>query len=144
MADLAEEIAIVSFIDDDYAYLKADSASACSSCSAKSSCGAKTITKPNAEYNLRVRNDLNLKEGDSVVVSLESQKLLIATVILYILPLLMLFAFSFLGKSFYGEIGSIIGGITGLAAGLLIVRQGFAKDKLKKQFEPAILRNLNS
>lgn len=140
MAELAEEIATVSFIDDSYAYLKAESASACSSCAAKSSCGARTISKPSSSYNLRVKNTLNLKEGDSVIVGLSSNKLLFGSVVLYILPLLMLFLFAFIGKTYFGEVASIFAGIFGLLAGLLFIRHSISKGGVEKQFEPIIIR----
>ena len=136
---LAEEVATVSFIKGEYAYLKAESASACSSCSAKSGCGAKTATKSDSNYTLRVKNTLNLKQGDSVVLSLEANKLLLGTVIMYILPLIMLFIFAYLGKVGYGEAGSIAGGIIGLLGGLLLIRKILFKDGMAKNFEPTVI-----
>lgn len=137
---LAEEIAIVSFIKGDYAYLKTDSVSACSSCSAKSACGAKTISKPDSDYTLRVQNTLNLKKGDSVILVLESNKLLLGTAIMYILPLMTLFIFAYLGKVLAGESVSIVGGILGLLGGLLIIHKIMFKDGKAKQFEPTVIQ----
>jgi len=139
----AEQNATVSFIKGGYAYLKAESASACSSCSAKSSCGAKTVSKPDSNYTLRVKNTLNLQQGDVVVLSLESNKLLLGTVIMYILPLIMLFIFAYLGKVGYGEAGSITGGIMGLLGGLLFIRKILFKDGAAVQFEPTVISKSN-
>ena len=140
---LAEEIATVSFIEGDYAYLKAESVSACSSCSAKSACGAKTISKSDSAYNLRVKNTLNLKKGDSVILALESNKLLLGTAIMYILPLIMLFISAYLGKVTFGETGSIIGGVFGLLGGLLLIRKMIFKGGEAKQFEPTVIQKVS-
>ena len=135
---LAEETAIVRFIDGKYAYLKAESASACSSCSAKSACGANTIST--SKYNLRIKNTNDLKEGDVVVLTLESNKLLLGTIIMYILPLIMLFIFAYFGKIIGGEPISAIGGGLGLFSGLIIINKIINKDQLSKQFEPKVIR----
>lgn len=136
---LAEEIATVSFIKDGYAYLKTSSVSACSSCSAKSACGARTISQPSSTYNLRLENKLDLKKGDSVILGMESNRLLLGTVSMYILPLIMLFIFSYIGKILAGELTSILGGVLGLFGGLSIIRFITSKDNITKQFEPKII-----
>jgi len=136
---LAEEPATVSFVKGGYAYLKTENASACSSCSAKSSCGSKTLSLSDAEYTLRVKNTLNLKKGDSVVLALESNTLLFGTIIIYILPLLMLFISAFIAKVLVGEIASIFGGVLGLLGGLIFIRKFIFNSKIAKQFEPTII-----
>ncbi len=138
--ELTEEIATVSFIKGHYAYLKASSVSACSSCSASSSCGAKTISNSDSSYSLRVKNTLDLKEGESVILGIKSKQLLLGTVMLYLLPLCVLFLFSFIGKLFFGELASIGGGILGLIVGLVILRYLSKGDRIEKQFEPVIIR----
>lgn len=136
---LAEETAVVSFIEGDYAFLTANSLSACSSCAARSSCGARTMTKMHSGYSLRVKNTMNLKKGDSVVLGLESNVLIFGTVVMYILPLMLLFIFSYIGKIMHGEFASIIGGILGLLSGLLIVHYKFSKNRTIEQFSPKII-----
>jgi len=136
---LAEEPATVSFVKGGYAYLKTENASACSSCSAKSSCGSKTLSLSDAEYTLRVKNTLNLKKGDSVVLALESNTLLFGTIIIYILPLLMLFISAFIAKVLVGEIASIFGGVLGLLGGLIFIRKFIFNSKIAKQFKPTII-----
>ncbi len=140
---LAEEPATVSFVKGGYAYLKTDNASACSSCSAKSSCGSKTFSLSDPEYTLRVKNTLNLKKGDSVVLALESNKLLFGTIIIYILPLLMLFIFAFIAKVLFGEIASIAGGVLGLLGSLLFIRKFIFNSEIVKRFEPTVIYNLD-
>jgi len=134
---LAKEIVTVSFIKGSYAYLKAESASACSSCSASSACGAKSIST--AKYNLRIKNIKNLKVGDEVVLTMESNKLLLGTAIMYILPLIMLFIFAYFGKIMGGEVISVLSGVLGLFSGLIIINKTIKRSDITKQFEPKII-----
>lgn len=138
----SEETAVVSYIDDSYAYLMADSVSACSTCSAKATCGAKTITSSN--YKLRVKNTESLLKGDLVVLSMKSQKLIIATAMIYIFPLIMLFIFAYLGKIISGELASAIGGLVGLFGGLILISKFINKNQVFKYFEPQIIRVIRS
>ena len=58
---------------------------------------------------------------------------------MYILPLIMLFIFAYLGKVGYGEAGSIAGGIIGLLSGLVLIRKILFKDGMAKNFEPTVI-----
>lgn len=138
---VTQETATVSFIKGDFAYLETGSTSVCGSCSAKSSCGSFSFLKRSNSF-LRVVNTLNLKSGDSVIVGLATNKLLLGSVLMYLLPLLMFFLFAFVGKVAGGETTSIIAGIVGLLGGLLVLKRVVGRSNVAKQFEPKVIRKV--
>lgn len=138
---LAQETAIVSFIKDNYAYLKTASTSSCSKCSAQSSCGSLSFIK-RPDSHLRVENTLNLKPGDSVVIGLATDKLLLGSVLMYLLPLFSLFIFAAIGKNIGGELLSIGVGLSGLLGSLLLVKKFVKKSKIANHFKPKLIRKV--
>lgn len=140
---LAEEIAIVSFIEGDYAFLETGGAeSSCNKCSARRSCGSVTLVK-RSESHLRIKNSLNLKEGDAVVLGLSTDKLLFGTVLIYLLPLFALFIFAALGKYLGGELYSSILGVGGLFVSLFLIKKYVKQRKVIKQFTPKMIHKVD-
>lgn len=140
---LAEETAIVSFIEGNYAFLETGGAeSSCNKCSARSSCGSVTLVK-RSESHLRIKNSLKLKAGDTVVLGLSTDKLLFGTVLIYLLPLFALFIFAALGKYLGGELYSSIAGIGGLFISLFLIRKYVKQTKVIKQFTPKVIHKVD-
>lgn len=136
------ETATVSFIKGDYAFLETVSAeSSCSKCSSRSSCGSLSFFNRPASH-LRVKNTIDLKAGDSVVLALGTNKILFGTVVMYLLPLLVLFLFAAIGKSFGSELFSIVAGLCGLFGSLLLIKKFVKKASVAKGFEPTIIRKV--
>jgi sigma-E factor negative regulatory protein RseC len=144
----AEETVKVSFVKNGYAYVVTDKASACGSCASKSSCGSLNFfssnkdSEENNESGLKVLNTLNLKAGDSAILSITSDKLLLGTLLLYILPLFSLLLFASMAKNIGGELTSMIAGISGFFLTLLIVRNILKNEKNSNQFEPTLVRKI--
>jgi len=142
MSEQIQEVGVVRFVKDDYAYLKAESSSACGSCASKNSCGSGRLDVGESDYSIRVLNELNLKEGDEVVIGMSSDKLLLGTVLLYLFPLMFLFVFSAIGKLLGEELYSVVGGIVGLLIGLIIVRKIISRKSIASQFEPNVKQKI--
>jgi sigma-E factor negative regulatory protein RseC len=86
------------------------------------------------------RNDLQI--GDQVVIGLGDTALLKASLVLYLMPLVLMFAmaalFSFAANT-GGDLSSLVGAIIGLSAGLWLARRygrGHDRDSL---FHPRVL-----
>ena len=135
---ISKKTAIVSFIKDGEAFLKTDDSSSCSKCSARSSCSSFNFFEKSSTY-LRIKNTKNLDVGDSVNIGLTTDRLLLGTVIMYFLPLLALFLFAAVGKSYGGELYSILAGLSGFSISLLFIKRYMSKNKVIKQFTPKIL-----
>jgi len=138
---LIRETAIVSHIKDEYAYLIIQKNSACGSCASKSSCSNSALQeiKPKSNNILRVSNDLSLQEGDTVILGLKPNKLLLATVLMYILPLVVFIVFAAVAKVLGGERASIAAGLAGFFLGLFILKKFIKQPHVARQFQPKIL-----
>ena len=138
----AQETAVVSHIEDGYAFLKASASAGCGSCASKTACGNFSLFNETPDSNLKTANTLGLQEGDSVIVSIPSDKLLLGTLLVYLLPLLSLFLFAILGKIIIGETASIVFGVAGLFLALFAVKKIIAHRSVTRQFEPKLLRKI--
>jgi len=139
----AEETAIVSSVDGDFVFLETQNSASCSNCSSKSGCGSvSSIFSFKPRNKLRINNTLGLKQGDSVIVAMASDKLLMATVLMYLSPLVLLFIFSLIAKLLMGETASIIAGLCGLFLGLLWVKRFTQQNEVAKQFQPKLVRKI--
>ena len=136
----AEETAVVSSVDGDYVFLETQNNGFCGNCSASTGCGSvSSIFTFKPRNKLRINNTLGLKEGDSVIVAMASDKLLMATILMYLSPLVLLFIFSLIAKLLIGETASIIAGLCGLFAGLLWVKRFTQQNEVAKQFQPKLV-----
>lgn len=138
-----EETALVIKTDSDFAYLETQNATSCGNCSTKTGCGSvSAIFTFKPRNQLKINNTLGLKTGDSVIVAMPSDKLLIATVLMYLLPLLSLFVFSYVAKLFFGEVASIIMGLVGLFLALMIIKRFTQRDNFASYFQPKMIRQI--
>lgn len=135
---LSQETATVSFIKDGYAFIETGGVeSACSKCAARSSCSSMVLISTSSSH-LKIKNDINLSEGDAVSLGLVTDKLLWGAVLIYLLPLLVLFIFAGVGKYFGGELLSSIAGIGGLVVSLFLVNRFLSQKKVIKSFTPTV------
>lgn len=136
-----QEEAVVSEVKNGFAYLSTNNAS-CESCSSQSSCSSFPFFPNSPKKALKVLNKISLEKGDRVLVELKTEKLMIGTFLVYILPLFILLLFSGLGKLFLGEVSSIFFGIAGLFISLFLIRYFMSKKGASEQFEPTILQKI--
>jgi len=135
MPDLIHEEGVVRYIKDGYAYLETESSSGCGKCSSKNACSSASFFSSHVDPALRVLNKDNLKAGDIVRIGMPPEKLLLGTLLVYMLPLFSLFVLAALGKYLGGETASIVMGGVGLAAGLLIAKRAVSKKGVARHFE---------
>lgn len=139
----SDEKATVSHVDGDFVFLETQGSATCSNCSNKTGCGQiSSIFTFKPKNKLKINNTLGLKEGDSVLVGMASGKLLKATVLMYVLPLVLLMFFSFFAKLLIGEVASIIAGLAGLLTGLLVLKLYAQQINVLKQFQPKLIRKI--
>ncbi|MEE9326625.1 MAG: SoxR reducing system RseC family protein [Cocleimonas sp.] len=143
---MIQETAIVSNIKDGYADLIIDSQSACGACASKSSCGQSSIlnSSPKQKNVLRIYSQLSLQAGDTVIIGIKPNQLLLATVMMYILPLIVFIIFAVIGKYLGGEHTSILAGLFGLFCGIFFLRKYVSQNKISNQFQPKILNKVVS
>ena len=140
-----EEKATVSKIDGDFAFLEAQYNGSCENCTSKTGCGqVNSIFKFKTKNKLKIKihSTLNLKVDDEVIVALPTDKLLKATIMMYLSPLILLFTFSLFAKLMFSETASILMGVFGLLLGLFLVNHYARNQSVAKEFEPKIVRKV--
>jgi len=132
------------------AYVEAQNASSCGACSSGKACGVSLLGQmfggPAREF--RVLNPVGARTGDSVVIGLHEHALLKSSLVVYLLPLLLLFAGTVAGLGLAPSIAaqdiySIAGGAVGLILGFAWVRLHALRLGAGKNFQPVILRKEN-
>jgi len=145
---MIEEKAFIIEIHDDIAWVETQRKSTCSTCQVKKACGTSVLQKVlgNKRTRLQVLNPKHFDVGDEVVLGLQENALIKGSLILYALPLLMMFAFAILGyvafslyEINYTEGFKILFSLGGLVSGFIWVSQ-FSKNISKDpDFQAVIL-----
>lgn len=133
--------------DDNYAYVEPFSGGSCSSCSTTGSCGTAIFGKIFTQKPrvFRVLNSVRAKPGESVVIGLREGVLLTSSLMVYMIPLLFVFAGAILA-SLAGstkelqEQYSIWGSVIGLVAGFAWVKWFHWKFASADKYQAEILR----
>jgi sigma-E factor negative regulatory protein RseC len=124
---MLEESGRVVAVDAQGVWVESDRTSSCQACSANKGCGQRAL----AEYagrrteRLFIENPMGIPTavGDRVTVGIEEDSFLRASLLLYTLPLLLLFLGGYLGSMYSEtEVPAIIGSLCGLILGLLLAR----------------------
>ncbi len=93
---MIKENGIITRVNSTMAWVKTNRSGACESCSTKDSCGTANSQK---DLIFTVKNTLNVKEGDHVVVGLETRPMLYLTFLLYVFPIILLIIGAVIGNS---------------------------------------------
>ena len=109
---------IVSHVKGRQALVRLIPQESCGHCGHDTSCGLSRRTGK----ELWVSDDIGVRPGMTVLIDISSEGLLSATLILYGIPLCLLFVGAITGQVIRGEIGSALGAGIGLVAGIPIVR----------------------
>jgi sigma-E factor negative regulatory protein RseC len=88
---MIEELAVVVKIENHQVWVEAGPNSACGGCSQKTSCTTNAIGSLLKKKSVPVDCDIQLKTGDQVLVAIDENLLLRASLLLYLLPLIGLF-----------------------------------------------------
>ncbi|MCC5857421.1 MAG: SoxR reducing system RseC family protein [Ectothiorhodospiraceae bacterium] len=138
---MSGEIGIVVEVRDDHVVVETQRQSTCGGCSLRPGCGTALLERMLGARRSRVRAlaDLRLKPGDRVSLALSDAALLQASALMYGLPVLGLL----LGAMVPALAGSpewlvTAGGLGGLAAGLVGVRQWAHRLRHDSRFLPLV------
>ena len=88
---MIEESAVVVKIENHQVWVESGSNSACGGCQQKASCTTQALSSVLKKKSVPVDSDIVLKVGDAVMVAIDENLLLRASLILYMLPLIALF-----------------------------------------------------
>jgi sigma-E factor negative regulatory protein RseC len=123
---MIEQKATVISRDGNIVWVEAERQSTCGQCAARNGCGTGLLAKHVGQRfsRIAVNTDLALRVGQPVMVSIPEQALLSGAVMMYLLPLIALFASAMLTRMVGGgELLQIVSGLIGLCAGFIWVRR---------------------
>ena len=87
---MIEELAVVVKIENHQVWVEAGQNSACGGCLQKASCTTNALGSVIKKKSVPVDSDMQLKTGDEVMVAIDENLLLRASLVLYLLPLIAL------------------------------------------------------
>ncbi|WP_027147692.1 SoxR reducing system RseC family protein [Methylobacter tundripaludum] len=88
---MIEELAVVVKIENHQVWVEGGQNSACGGCLQKASCTTNAIGSVLKKKSVPVDSDIQLKTGDQVMVAIDENLLLRASLLLYLVPLIALF-----------------------------------------------------
>lgn len=122
---MIEQKATVISRDAHQVWVEAERQSTCGQCQARKGCGTGLLAKHVGQRfsRIAVSTNENLKVGQQVIVSIPEQALLSGAFMMYLLPLLLMFAAATLARmANSGELLEILAGLSGLVAGFYFVK----------------------
>ncbi len=141
-----KETATVIAIEDDSIWVETQRQGSCNACAVKQGCGQGMMSQlvPGREHYIRALVDREQRRqlaiGDRVEIVVPDELVLKASLIVYLLPLLMLLAGMFVGNGLLpGDPGSILGGALGLLLGAMLVRWHAHSVRNDSQVQPRVL-----
>ncbi len=122
---MIEQKATVVSYDEKTIWLEAERQSTCDGCQVKKGCGTGLLAKHVGKRfsRIAVAKTMDVHIGQQVQLAIPEESLLQGAVLMYILPLIMMFAFSAIAQTLnVSEALEIIAGIAGLLIGFYWVR----------------------
>jgi sigma-E factor negative regulatory protein RseC len=150
---MIEERVTVTASDGEFAQVSTQRVSTCGACGARGACGTSALAKVlgSRRTSVRVLNPIGARPGDEVIIGLQESALTRASFAFYMVPLLSLILFAILGKWLAGalqfgptESGAILGGLFGLAAGMVWLRGYAGRISQDHRHQAVILRRTNA
>jgi len=130
-----------------FAWVRCEAQQACRRCAEGRGCGGGLVARLLGD-RLRLvrvaRGELDLRVGEGVVIGLGETVLVRAALVMYLIPLLLLFVTA---ATMYAITGgddpwSIGGGVVGLVAGLAVARRFGLRHSADPRYQPVILERL--
>lgn len=147
------ENATVVLIENNQTWIETQRKSACGQCSANKGCGTSVLSKVLGTKlsKMKAINKIDAQVGDEVVVGLNEGSLLKGAFIIYMLPLLFLFLFSFIGQLISqnlqihnSEILVVVFAVLGFYLGMQRVKIFSKSIEKNENYQPVILNKINS
>jgi sigma-E factor negative regulatory protein RseC len=138
---VAVERAIVLQVQNDKALVQTQRRSACQSCQLENSCGQGLITKMSSERSMQLwlNNALNAQVGQTVTISIPDEGLLKASILMFVIPLLLMLVGAGAAMQLFGsDLAAIMGGGVGLISGFYVARVKSAAMQDDSRFKPVM------
>ena len=141
---MIEEPGIVLAVDTDGVWVATQRKTTCGSCSAKAACGQGILNSLSADkqpHTIKVRSDLQLREGDQVTLGVSENALVRSAFLVYMLPLLAMLASAIAVSTLeVSEPWVILAGVLGFVGGAASVRFLSSRYLDETTMQPVVLR----
>ena len=137
---MLEDQAIVTRVEGRQVYIKSMQGSACGHCLERQSCGTALYAKGLPHRELALISELNLSAGDRVVVGIEERHLLLASLLMYLLPLLVMLLCTGLFEG--SDQTTALIALSSLGAGLFLINHHQKRITWHIMAPPRIIRKL--
>ncbi|MCU7845835.1 MAG: SoxR reducing system RseC family protein [Candidatus Thiodiazotropha sp. (ex Monitilora ramsayi)] len=150
---MIEETATVVGLEDGYAIVETQQQAACGSCDSAGSCSTTILSGlfKRRRNQLKVHNPIQAQPGERVVIGLKESAFLNVSFTAYLLPLLCLILFAIVFQTMAdhfalqaGELPTVIGGLLGLIAGLVLFRRIAQRKVTDPSYQAVILRQADT
>ena len=137
------ENGIVTDVTSSVAWVKTTRSTACEHCTSKESCGTAENQK---EMIVMVKNILNVKKGDHVIIGLETSPMLFLTFLLYVFPIILLLIGALIGNSLAPSfqmdpsLVSMISGFSFFGLAFYFIRKKNNVLSKKEEYKPYLIR----
>ena len=140
---MIEEQAVVIKASKEHVTLEVVRTKPCGLCGQVRGCGNSIWGKifSHQSGHIETRNDLNAKLGDIVILGIDERLMLKSSLMLYGVPLLLMFLGMLLANSFAKEmveLYTLIGAVTGLVLGIVMIKR-FINEKMQMFYNEAQL-----
>ncbi|RFA28350.1 hypothetical protein CAI21_12270 [Alkalilimnicola ehrlichii] len=146
---MLEERAVVVATLGRFCWVETQRRSTCDACAVSKGCGTAALAKLGGSRHTKVRalNDAAAEVGDTVVVGLNEQALLRASLAVYMAPLLFLLVFAMAGQHIvvglpYQDLAVAGSGLVGFGLGLAWVRYFSHRVSADSRYQATVLRKL--
>jgi sigma-E factor negative regulatory protein RseC len=150
---MIEQIATVTAIEGDSAWVETQRQSACGACAMNKGCGAGLLAKALGfkTPRLKVTHSHDIEVGDSVVIGIDEQALVRGSFVTYMMPILIMLSLSMLGEgitsSWKARLDSdfvgIATGILGLMLGIMWLKRYSARIIHDRRYQPSVIKKIS-
>lgn len=150
---MIEETATVVGLDDEYAIVETERRAACGSCHSAGNCSTTVLTGlfKRRQNQLRVRNTIQARPGQQVIIGLHETAFLKVSATAYLLPLVGMLGLAMVCQAlaghlsiFVGELPAILGGLLGFMIGLFLFKRIAGHSSDDPAYQAIILRRADS
>jgi sigma-E factor negative regulatory protein RseC len=142
---MIEESAMVVEVCEGAVIIESSRTSACAQCQVSDSCGQKALSEWASSKLIRLEvenpSNLSVRQGDSVVVGIDEGSFVVASALVYLLPIFSMMLAGIAVFLFNGpEWASILVSFIGLVSGFFIVKLMGKRLERRCQYKPVLLR----
>ena len=145
---MIEELAVVVKIENHQVWVESGPNSACGGCQQKASCTTNAIGSVLKKKSVPVDCDIQLKAGDEVMVAIDENLLLQASLLLYLVPLIALFTGAGIADwlladdALYADLWIVGSALLGFMFSLWLINQAQNLLLLNYYARPVVVRKL--